>query len=345
MAPARSDNSGRRWRLSSWAKTNCRAAPSICLAEICNCSTGQHRDTSPGSRDRKESGWSAARAALYSAGQNHHTGKGGRAGLGHRWRPDAPRTPHAGMHEPFAPGLHRSAVVAGVLCPSDAVPAGGQCPRRGGAGHGPCTLADTPDGGQVLGAARDEARQARLLHLRQPEATVRTRTSFSARCTFACLNRRRQWYIGFALILGKPVRTSAGDRKTLALYRTDAYQYPQYNRQQSLARYRGVMLREAAHQPRTEEADQVAGYGAIAAIGMRLPAPFLLDCLLPGPKQLRASPAPVGQMAQACRTASEPPLFQRPGITAPATKQATGKEHPQQVEEVQIGSTGTLATT
>ena len=90
----------------------------------------------------------------------------------------------------------------------------------------------------------------------------------------------------------------------------------------------------------SEESHQVAGNRAIAAVPMGKKAALVLDELLPGLQQLLCLPLAVGQ----CRPATAHRLVGEAGVCqgwdngSATEEELAAKQHPQQVEEAQVGS-------
>ena len=100
------------------------------------------------------------------------------------------------------------------------------------------------------------------------------------------------------------------------------------------------MLRRAGLKPRTKETDHVTGDWVIASIVVSLKAAFLVDELLPGAQQLGGVPLAIRQSRPGAPDGirSQPSIGKSWDDGSTALEQATTEQHPQQMEEPQIGT-------
>ena len=100
------------------------------------------------------------------------------------------------------------------------------------------------------------------------------------------------------------------------------------------------MLGQAVLEPRAKEADQVTSHWTIAPVLVGSKGRFLPHELFPGPQQLLGLPLAIRQSGPAApdgiRRKSE--IGESRKHCPTALEQATAEQHPQQMEETQIGT-------
>ena len=132
----------------------------------------------------------------------------------------------------------------------------------------------------------------------------------------------------------------AGDRQTLGPDRPNTCSDAQWDGGQRLPRGGRVVLGRAALQPRTDKADEVTGHWTIAPILVGVQDRFLLDELLPRLQQLGRVPLAIRQSRPGTPDGlrGQPQRGQPRDHAAAAQEQATAQEHPQAMQEAEIGA-------
>ena len=198
---------------------------------------------------------------------------------------------------------------------------------------------DRPPRREVDGTTRHRAWHAGRLELRQGKAPI-TDDRFGGGELRLDLLEQASLQGGFARLGPFAPHQEAGHGQTLRTDRPDPGREAHGDGRQRLPRCGRVVLGRAVLKPRTKEADQVTGDRAIAPVLVGLQAALFTDELLPGAQQLGGVPLAIRQS----RPAAPDGMCSQPQIGKPrddgptALEQATAEQHPQQMEEPQIGT-------